>query len=86
MRPFITNWPEVAASLFQRVYRESIGHVVDEKTKELLAQLQTYPGVKAEWKKPQSPSALPSIPIGFALFWLRVLLALGARSCCMRLG
>ena len=65
MRPFITNWPDVAASLFQRVYRESIGHVVDEKTKELLAQLQAYPGVKAEWKKPQSPSALPFIPIGF---------------------
>ena len=23
MRPFITNWPEVAASLFQRINRES---------------------------------------------------------------
>ena len=66
MRPFIINWPDVAASLIQRVYRESIGRIVDEKTKELLAQLRTYPGVKAEWKTPQSPSALPFIPIGFA--------------------
>jgi len=66
MRPFIINWPDVAASLIQRVYRESIGRIVDEKTKELLAQLRAYPGVKAEWKTPQSPSALPFVPIGFA--------------------
>jgi hypothetical protein len=66
MRPFITNWPDVAASLFQRIYRESVGRVVDEKTKELLAQLQAYPGVKAEWKKPQLSNALPFIPIDFA--------------------
>ena len=66
MRPFITNWPDVAASLFQRIYRESIARVVDEKTKELLARLRAYPGVKAEWKKPQFSNALPFIPIGFA--------------------
>ncbi|HEX4139312.1 MAG TPA: helix-turn-helix transcriptional regulator [Candidatus Methylacidiphilales bacterium] len=66
LRPFIANWPEVAASLLQRVHRESIGRVIDEKTRELLAQLQAYPGVKAEWKKPSSSSALPLIPIGFA--------------------
>jgi transcriptional regulator with XRE-family HTH domain len=67
LRPFIANWPEVAASLLQRVYRESIGRVIDERTGELLAQLQAYPGVKAEWKKPAPSSALPLIPIGFAL-------------------
>jgi transcriptional regulator with XRE-family HTH domain len=63
MRPFIINWPDVAASLIQRVYRESIGRIIDEKTKELLAQLRTYPGVKAEWKTPQSAGALPALAL-----------------------
>ena len=68
MRPFIANWEGVAKSLFERVHRESVGRVVDEKTKELMAALQAYPGVKAEWKSPQSlgaTSAMPMIPIGF---------------------
>jgi putative intracellular protease/amidase/transcriptional regulator with XRE-family HTH domain len=72
LRPFIANWPEVAASLLQRVYRESIGRVIDEKTCELLAELQAYPGVKAEWTKPSPSSALPLIPIGFALKGKRI--------------
>jgi len=72
LRPFITNWPEVAASLLQRVNRESIGRVIDEKTGELLAQLQAYPGVKAEWKKPSTSSTLPLIPMSFALKGKRI--------------
>jgi hypothetical protein len=59
------RWEDVAASLSQRVYRESVGRVVDEKTKELLATLQTYPDVKTKWEKPRSLSALPFIPISF---------------------
>ena len=43
MRPFIANWESVAKSLFERVYRESVGRIVDEKTKELLAELLAYP-------------------------------------------
>src|SRR5580698_2637150 len=65
MRPFIANWEDVAASLIQRVYRESVGRVVDQKTKELLAELQAYPDVKTEWEKPQTPNLLPLIPISF---------------------
>ena len=65
MRPYIANWEDVAAGLFQRVYRESVGRVVDEKTKELLEALQAYPDVKTEWRKPQSLSTLPFIPISF---------------------
>jgi transcriptional regulator with XRE-family HTH domain len=72
LRPFITNWPEVAASLLQRVYRESIGRVIDEKTGELLAQLQAYPGVKAEWRQPSTSSALPLIPMAFVLKGKRI--------------
>ena len=68
MRPFIANWESVAQSLFERVYRESVGRVVDEKTRELIAALLAYPNVKTEWKAPKSLSAapvLPMIPIGF---------------------
>jgi transcriptional regulator with XRE-family HTH domain len=60
LRPFIANWEDVARSLFERVYRESVGRVVDEKTQELLAALLAYPSVKAEWKAPKAtgrPSA-----------------------------
>ena len=72
LRPFITNWPEVAASLLQRVYRESIGRVIDENTGELLTQLQAYPGVKPEWRQPSISNALPLIPIGFVLKGKRI--------------
>ncbi len=60
LRPFIANWEDVAKSLFERVYRESVGRLVDEKTQELLAALLAYPSVKAEWKAPKAtgrPSA-----------------------------
>jgi transcriptional regulator with XRE-family HTH domain len=65
MRPSIANWEEVAAGLFQRVYREAVGRVIDEKTKELLAALQAYPNVKPAWKKPTFSRPLPFIPISF---------------------
>ncbi len=65
MRPYIANWKDVTAGLLQRVYRESVGRVVDGKTGELLNTLQAYPDVKTDWKKPQSLSTMPYIPIGF---------------------
>jgi transcriptional regulator with XRE-family HTH domain len=72
MRPFIANWEDVAKSLIQRVYRESVGRVIDEKTQELLAALLAYPDVKSEWKSPRALSTtsatrtMPVIPISFA--------------------
>jgi hypothetical protein len=68
MRPFIANWENVARSLFERVYRESVGRVIDGKTKELIAALLAYPDVKPEWKSPKGLSiapTMPMIPIGF---------------------
>jgi hypothetical protein len=65
MRPFIPNWEEVAASLIQRVYRESVGRVTDQKTKELLETLAAYREVKTELQKPRSASILPFVPISF---------------------
>jgi transcriptional regulator with XRE-family HTH domain len=65
MRPFVANWEDVAKSLFERVYRESIGRVVDGRTKALLAELLAYPGVKSEWKNPVAIGFMPTIPLGF---------------------
>ncbi len=71
MRPFVANWQEVAESLIGRVYRESVGRIIDEKTEELLAALLAYPDVETQRQtgKTQSTlpgsSVLPFIPIGF---------------------
>jgi hypothetical protein len=73
MRPHIANWEAVAKSLFERVYRESVGRLVDDKTRELLDALLAYPDVKPEWRTPKAsrtPSdgaanRLPVIPISF---------------------
>jgi transcriptional regulator with XRE-family HTH domain len=62
MRPFVANWEDAAKGLIQRVYRESVGRVVDDKTNELLATLLAYPGVKTDWKNPKALSAVPTTP------------------------
>ena len=51
--------------LFERVYRESIGRIVDEKTKELLAALLSYPDVRSRWKNPIPLGFMPVIPLSF---------------------
>ena len=63
MRPFVADWETVAQSLIQRVYRESVGRVIDEKTQELLSALLAYPDVRAEWKNPKTPGAMPATPV-----------------------
>ena len=65
MRPFIANWEALAKTLIQRVYREAVGHIVDQKTKALVADLLAYPDVQSDWRTPEMPSALPMIPISF---------------------
>jgi transcriptional regulator with XRE-family HTH domain len=65
MRPFIANWSETARGLLGRVYREALGHVIDEKTKALLAELSRYPGVKPEWRAPSPNDVMPMIPLTF---------------------
>lgn len=64
MRPFIAHWDDAAKSLLARVYRESVGRVVDERTKALLAGLLAYPDVKAQWQAPEPSGAMPVIPLG----------------------
>jgi transcriptional regulator with XRE-family HTH domain len=68
MRPFIANWPAVAESLIQRVTRESVGRVLDDKTRELLARLLSYPDVEPGWQSPAGmgeAAVLPVIPMDF---------------------
>ncbi|WP_233852689.1 helix-turn-helix domain-containing protein [Paraburkholderia sp. HD33-4] len=68
MRPHMANWEAVARSLIQRVQRESVGHVVDLQTQQLLDALLSYPGMRAEWRAlgmAGSASTLPMVPMGF---------------------
>jgi transcriptional regulator with XRE-family HTH domain len=68
MRPHIADWDQVAPTLIHRIARESVGHVTDLKTQELITALLSYPGTKGEWKTPRAVPAtptLPVIPLGF---------------------
>jgi transcriptional regulator with XRE-family HTH domain len=63
MRPFVENWEEVASGLLQRVYREAVGHVMDQKTIGLIDALKKYPGVRDLRAIPKTQS--PVLPITF---------------------
>jgi transcriptional regulator with XRE-family HTH domain len=63
MRPFVANWESVAQSLIQRVYRESVGRVVDDQTRELFAALLAFPDVKAEWQTHKCLDVAPVTPV-----------------------
>lgn len=63
MRPFVEEWESVAVGLLRRVYRESVGHTVDQKTAELLKNLEKYPGVKELSRVPKTQA--PVLPITF---------------------
>jgi transcriptional regulator with XRE-family HTH domain len=63
MRPFVADWDSVSRSLLQRVYRESVGHVVDAGTRRLLDELLAYPDVPRDWKTQHVPSAAPTMPV-----------------------
>jgi transcriptional regulator with XRE-family HTH domain len=68
MRPFVADWDTVSRSLLQRVYRESVGHVIDGDTRSLLDELLAYPDVPRDWKTFCPPSVeptMPVIPLGF---------------------
>jgi transcriptional regulator with XRE-family HTH domain len=68
MRPFVADWDSVSRSLLQRVYRESVGHAVDDGTSRLIDELLAYPDVPRDWKThhgSSAASAMPVIPMGF---------------------
>jgi transcriptional regulator with XRE-family HTH domain len=63
LRPFIEGWEAVAAGLLERVHREAVGRVLDEKTIALLNELKRYPGV--EGLKRSGGNQGPVLPITF---------------------
>jgi len=63
MRPFVADWDNVARSLLQRVHRESVGYVLDGKTRHLLDELLAYPDVPRGWKTHHGPSTTPTMPV-----------------------
>ena len=65
LRPYVANWHQVAASLFQRIHREAVGGVIDDTTRSLLAELLAFPGVTPDWRSADAPGAFPVVPIGF---------------------
>jgi len=66
MRPFIHDWPKVAAALIARVRRETASGVADPQARRLIADLLAYPDVDPAWEMAEDVSShLPLIPIGF---------------------
>jgi transcriptional regulator with XRE-family HTH domain len=65
MRPFIADWEGTARSLLSRVFRESVGRVIDPRTRELMATLLAYPGVEEAWKVTTSVESTPVIALSF---------------------
>ncbi|WP_027800585.1 helix-turn-helix domain-containing protein [Paraburkholderia dilworthii] len=63
MRPFVADWDTVSRCLLQRVYRESVGHMVDAGTRRLLDELFAYPDVPRDWKTHYGPPAAPTMPV-----------------------
>ena len=63
MRPFVADWDNVSRSLLRRVYRESVGHVIDGGTRGLLDELLAYLEVPSDWKTHHAPSAEPAMPV-----------------------
>ena len=67
MRPFVANWDQVAQSLFERIGREAVGGVIDEKMQCLIDELKAYPDVPFDLEPARSSGSSPVIPLVFAL-------------------
>lgn len=67
VRPIVANWEAYAEALIQRVHRECLGGVPDERTEELLRELLSYPNVPRSFRiaSPGTP-LLPLVPVAFA--------------------
>ncbi|HEX8045694.1 MAG TPA: helix-turn-helix transcriptional regulator [Rhizobium sp.] len=65
MRPFIPDWEQTAKSLLGRVFRESVGRIIDAQTKALIDRLLAYPDVDADWKTSVAADNTPMIPLSF---------------------
>ncbi len=66
LRPWIRNWEEVANALVQRVHREAVGGVLDDRTRNLLREILAVPGIPASLHEIDPGAALhPLVPVHF---------------------
>lgn len=65
LRPFVANWEQVAANLFQRIHREAVGGVLDATMRALVGELLAIPGVDPAWRSADVPSGSPVVSIEF---------------------
>jgi transcriptional regulator with XRE-family HTH domain len=65
MRPHIANWSSASKGLLERVRREAVGHVLDERTRELIEELLAYPDIVEGNSTPADEPALPVVPLSF---------------------
>ena len=66
LRPFVVDWAPTSRMLLARVYREAPGHALDARTRQLLEELERYPGVDLRRRATEPDAALPLIPLTFA--------------------
>jgi len=64
LRPWIANWDVVAHGLVQRVFREAVGGIPDDRTMALLHDLQAYPPATSGASLATDPG-LPVHPVIF---------------------
>jgi transcriptional regulator with XRE-family HTH domain len=65
MRPHIANWSSASKGLLERVRREAVGHVLDERTRELIEELLAYPDIVEGNTTSTDDPALPVVPLSF---------------------
>jgi transcriptional regulator with XRE-family HTH domain len=67
LRPRVQNWQAVAVALFQRIRREAVGGIGDEKTTQLIEEVLVYPDVRPLLRDvdAEKPS-IPIIPVTFS--------------------
>jgi transcriptional regulator with XRE-family HTH domain len=67
MQPFLARWEETASSLLNRVRREAVRGVLDDRMRALLADLMAYPNTPQDLRSSSTNESLPTIPLGFKL-------------------
>lgn len=66
LRPYVTNWDEIAEALIQRVHREAVGQIVDDEIRAVVSEVLAYPGVPERMRRADlAASILPVIPVRF---------------------
>jgi transcriptional regulator with XRE-family HTH domain len=73
LRPHVMNWEQTASALIQRVHREAVGGVPDERTRAILHEVLSRPGVPEQWQVADLTTPLmPLVPVEFAKGALRL--------------